>query len=171
MLVKMPSNATILNRPGEGGLEPSPLGPAAGMGSSAKVGNSEGGLGVDWRNYFVNITEVVNDIMAGRTVQAVTAATSTTIDLKAGRVINLSLGTNITAITLTNPSPSGALCQVTFQITNGASYTIAGWPSTTWGGGLAPVITTGAGATDTIILTTTNGGTSWRGYITSQAFA
>ena len=74
--------------------------------------------------------------------------------------------TENTTFTLSNPSPTGKLCSITIRIKQdgaGGAYTVA-WPGTvTWGGGSAPVMTTGNDAVDRFVLSTDDAGTSWYG--------
>jgi hypothetical protein len=72
---------------------------------------------------------------------------------------------------LSNPSPTGNLCEIVIKITQGASaYTVA-WPaSVKWPGGTAPTISVGAGAIDVVTLMTWDAGTTWYGNY-SQAYA
>ena len=74
--------------------------------------------------------------------------------------------TENTTFTLSNPSPTGKLCQIIIRIKQdgaGGAHTVA-WPaSVTWGGGSAPVVSTGNDAIDKFTLTTDDAGTSWFG--------
>jgi hypothetical protein len=84
--------------------------------------------------------------------------------------VSLSLGHTITTFNVSNAPASGQLGKLTLDITSSGSFVISDWPGTViWPGGVAPTITdTGV---DTIILTTVDGGTNWRGYIAGQDFS
>jgi len=81
--------------------------------------------------------------------------------------------TENTTFTLSNPSPTGKLCSIVIRIkqdTGGGAYTVA-WPGTvTWGGGTAPVMSTGNDAVDKFVLSTDDAGTTWFGEF-AQAYA
>ena len=74
--------------------------------------------------------------------------------------------TENTTFTLSNPSPTGKLCQIVIRIKQdgaGGAYTVA-WPaSVTWAGGTAPTMSTGNDAVDKFTLTTDDAGASWFG--------
>ena len=74
--------------------------------------------------------------------------------------------TENTTFTLSNPSPTGKLCAITIRIKQdsaGGAYTVA-WPAAVvWGGGTAPVMSTGNDAVDKFVLSTDDAGTSWYG--------
>lgn len=101
---------------------------------------------VGWGDNVTNLLSDLTDKLDG-TFQSVTASgAATTIDFANGRNVKLTLNAS-TTITLSNPI-SGLGCSI--YVKQGGSYTIA-WPSTVkWRGGLAPTITTGAGARDLI---------------------
>ena len=107
------------------------------------------------------------------TQQAVTTASaSLNIDMSLGWHVSLTLSHTITALTVSNVPVSGQLGKITFDITSTGAFNISDWPGTTiWASGAAPVITSGSGAKDTIVLTTTDGGLNWRGYTVAQAMS
>jgi len=105
---------------------------------------------------------------------AITEASSTTItiDLVDGNHVFTTLAHN-TTLTLSNPSPTGNRCFVTWEITqDGTGSRLVTWPaSVKWNAGSAPTLTTTAGGVDIITLTTRDAGTTWYGGIFGQAFA
>ena len=88
-----------------------------------------------------------------------------TADCSAGNSFYHLLTEN-TTFTLSNPSPTGKLCQIIIRIKQdgaGGQYTVA-WPGTvTWASGSNPVISTGNDAIDKFTLTTDDAGTLWFG--------
>jgi hypothetical protein len=101
--------------------------------------------------------------------QNVTAGAALTIDMSKGWHVALSLGATVTSFAVTNWPATGSVGKLTLDITNTGSFNITTWPTTTiWAGGAAPTITSGAGKQDTIVLTSTNGGTAFRAYVASQ---
>lgn len=99
--------------------------------------------------------------------QSVTSGSGTlTINVNSGFNVDLSLTGNVSGFTLTNWPASGFLGKLTLNITNTGAYNITAWPGTTrWQAGLAPTITSGASKRDTIVLTSSDGGTTFRGYV------
>jgi len=82
------------------------------------------------------------------------------------QTFNLTLGNVVTATltgagiwTITNPAPSGKSSTVTFILTNAGAFVITWAVVPKWPGGIPPVFT--AAGTDVVILTTTDGGTTW----------
>jgi hypothetical protein len=102
--------------------------------------------------------------------QSITASgASLSIDLSLGWVINLTLSANVTSIAFTNPPASGKFLRVPFNISSTGSFSMTGWPGTTiWSGGNPPTITSGSGKKDTILLTSSDGGSNFRGYVVGQ---
>ena len=74
--------------------------------------------------------------------------------------------TENTTFTLSNPSPTGKLCQIIIRIVQdgaGGAYTVT-WPaSVTWAGGSSPTVTVSNDAVDKFTLTTDDAGTTWFG--------
>ena len=100
------------------------------------------------------------------TKQDVTAAASTTIDITNGNVVKLSQDTNITTLTISNPSPTGNLCSLTIvrvKDATGTARTIT-WPAAVkWSSGTAPTLTQTTGCVDIISLISYDAGTTWYG--------
>lgn len=105
--------------------------------------------------------------------QAVTASAATlSIDMSKGWYVALSLAATVTSFSFTNWPATGSVGKVTLEITNTGTFNISTWPTgTTWAGASVPTITSGAGKVDVIVLTSTNGGTSFRGFVASQNMA
>jgi len=109
----------------------------------------------------------------GLTHNAITSTSNAiTADCSTGNSFYHLLTEN-TTFTLSNPSPTGKLCQIVIRIKqDGAAgaYTVT-WPaSVTWGGGTAPIMTTANDAVDKFTMTTDDAGTSWFGEF-AQAYA
>jgi len=89
-----------------------------------------------------------------------------TFDCEVSNSFDVSLTENITTITLSNPPASGnrGTIYIDFLQDGTGSRTVA-WPaSVQWPGGTAPIITVAATTgSDTITLTTFDGGTIWKG--------
>ena len=114
----------------------------------------------------------INAVLA-QEAQSLTASSSTlTIDMSKGWNVDLTLSANITAITVTNWPASKIMGKLLLNITTTGSYTITGWPGTTkWTFGVPPTVSTGAGAQDSIVLMSDDGGSNFKGYYVGKAFA
>lgn len=103
--------------------------------------------------------------------QSITHSVSGTrnIDYSAGQHVVLAVSANITSMTFSNLPASGKLARITLDITTTGTVTIA-LPTgsiTAAGAGYTPTV----GGKDTLILTTTDGGSTFRAYVAGQAFA
>lgn len=92
-----------------------------------------------------------------------TISGSVTIDLSAGLSVSATVG-GATSLAFTGV-PTGGTSVVVLWLTNGGAYTVT-WPSTIkWPGDTAPTLTE-SGA-DLVVLTTSDGGTTWLGTTTT----
>lgn len=101
------------------------------------------------------------------------AANVITLDLSNGNHFKTTLTENITTITISNlptaQSGSKLISIIWYVKQNGTgSWTITFPAAVKWSGGTSPTITTTAAYTDKIILTTTDGGTTYDGQITQN---
>lgn len=111
------------------------------------------------------------------TVSEVTAITSTagaaTLDLSVGDNFTHTLTENVT-YTFSNPATSGKASAFTLKVVQDASasgYTIT-WPtSVDWAAATAPTLTVTASAVDYFVFITTDGGTTYYGFVAGQALA
>lgn len=98
-----------------------------------------------------------------------TTGTSLAIDMNLGWHVALSLGHTITGFTVSNWPPDGILGKLTLEITNSGAFDIDDYPGTTiWSFGSMPTVTSGSGEKDTIMITSHDGGTNFRGYVVGQ---
>jgi hypothetical protein len=94
--------------------------------------------------------------------------------------INRNLGENvsvpqlfasITLVSIVGWPPPGFAGKVRLVIVNGGAFTISGWPSgVIWPSGIAPVLTSGAGKKDIILLMSDDGGVTIFGSIVGQDY-
>lgn len=115
-----------------------------------------------------NISELFND----RKVNSPTISSGTlTLDLSTGRFFNVSLNANVTTLAFSNvPSSVAAIIdlKLTQDATGGRTFT---WPSAVkWPNGYVPTVTSTANSVDIFTLLTTDGGTTWQGFIGGQRF-
>jgi hypothetical protein len=88
----------------------------------------------------------------------------TDINLELGNYISVTV-TGTATFTFSNPLPSPNACGFVLQLTNGGDYSVV-WPtSVRWAGGEAPELT-GSGV-DLLTFITNDGGTNWRGVVSS----
>ena len=110
-------------------------------------------------------------------IEEVTAITSSsnaaTINLRDGDNFTHTLTENVT-YTFSNPASSGKASAFTLKVVqdSGASgYTIT-WPSSVdWAAATAPTLTATADAVDYFVFITTDGGTTYYGFVAGQALA
>lgn len=96
----------------------------------------------------------------GELHQAVGSISGTvTVDLSLGNSVSATIAA-ATTLAFTGAT-SGACRTLLLTLTNGGAYTVT-WPGTVqWPGGTAPTLT--ASGVDLVILTTSDGGATWRG--------
>lgn len=91
------------------------------------------------------------------------------IDLESGNVVTATVDTSTTTFTFSNPPASGKAGSFTLELINGGSQTV-NWPaSVTWAGGTAPTLT--SSGVDVLSFYTTDGGTTWRGFLSGRDFS
>jgi hypothetical protein len=128
---------------------------------------------------------VVNEVgaylsMAGGTVtgpidlknQAVTQAGAVlTINRAVAENVSVSVTANITSVVVNGWPIAGTTGKLRLIINNTGAFTVAGWPTgTIWPGGTAPVITSGAGKKDIVLLMSDDGGVTIFGSIVGQDY-
>lgn len=100
-----------------------------------------------------------------------TTGTTETLDLANGTVHSATLDSNCT-FTFTG-SVASLACSFTLVLKQDATGNrTATWPAAVkWPGGTPPILTTTANATDVLVFTTIDNGTTWLGNIAGQAYA
>ncbi len=103
----------------------------------------------------------------GETVKAHgNTGTTETVDLEDGNVHTATLDNNCT-LTFSNPPASGTAGSFTLILTqDGTGSRTVTWPaSVDWAGATAPTLSTGASDVDVLTFLTTDGGTTWLGFL------
>jgi hypothetical protein len=98
---------------------------------------------------------------------------SLTLDLEAANVFVVTLTENVSTMTLSNPPSSTKAGSVTLMLKQDAvgNRTVS-WPAAAkWPGGTAPVVSTAANAVDLFAFFTTDGGTTWYGFVGGNGFS
>jgi len=99
-----------------------------------------------------------------------TTGGSITCNLENGNIHTITLN-KATTFTFSNPPASGKAGSLTLIINQGTTAYAVTWPSSVdWSGGSAPDLSTVS--TDyVLVFLTTDGGTTWRGWLSGSAFA
>jgi hypothetical protein len=122
---------------------------ATAIGYNARVGTSNT---IQLGNTFVTNVNTSGAITAKNYITTVpaniTAATTTVLDFSTGNILKVSLGANITTLSVTNATAGTYL----LEIIQGGTYTVAFPAAWKWSGGLAPTITATSGKTDIITI-------------------
>lgn len=106
------------------------------------------------------------------TVITANSGAAYTVSLADGNIFELTLTDNCT-LTFSSPPASGKAGSVTLILhQDGVGNRTVTWPgSMTWSGGTTPTLTTTTNAVDIIQLFTTDGGTTWRGFLAGLNFS
>lgn len=106
------------------------------------------------------------------TVSSPTISAGTlTLNLETSNIFTVALNAAITTLTISNPPASGSGGSFTLIFTADGTPRSVTWPaSIKWAGGTAPVITSASGKIDTFAFFSSDGGTTWQGYIGGQNF-
>ncbi len=94
-----------------------------------------------------------------------------TLNLETSNIFTVSLNAAITTITITNVPASGSGASFTLIFTADGTPRSVTWPaSIKWANGTAPTITSAIGKADSFAFFSSDGGTSWQGYVGGQNF-
>lgn len=91
------------------------------------------------------------------------------IDISSAAIFTITLTTNITSVSFTNPNSSGTISKFILEFTaNGTAHTIA-WPSTVkWSNGTPPTMTSTLNKKDAFSFYTYDGGVTYIASIIGQ---
>jgi len=90
------------------------------------------------------------------------------IDLSAGNYFTKTISAN-TTLTVSNVAASGSVSAFVLELTNAGTFVITWFSGVTWPSGTAPTLSD-AGV-DTLAFFTTDGGTTWRGFVLGTGMA
>ena len=109
---------------------------------------------------FATITETL--------ISPVISSNILNLNLASGTFFKTNL-TSTVSVNFNNPPPAGKVFSFTLQfVANGSQYIVT-WPtSVKWSGGIVPTITSTNGKIDTLSFFTTDGGTSYFGFLAGQ---
>ena len=106
------------------------------------------------------------------TVSSPTISAGTLVlNLETSNIFTVSLNAAITTLTISNPPASGSGGSFTLILTADGTARAVTWPaSIKWAGGTAPTITSTSGKVDSFAFFSSDGGTTWQGYVGGQNF-
>ena len=106
------------------------------------------------------------------TVSSPTISAGTLVlNLETSNIFTVSLNAAITTLTISNPPASGSGGSFTLIFTADGTARAVTWPAAIkWAGGTAPTITSTSGKVDSFAFFTSDGGTTWQGYVGGQNF-
>jgi len=90
------------------------------------------------------------------------------IDLSAGNYFTYTLS-GAQTLTISNVASSGSVSAFVLEVTNGGSAALTFFSGVTWAAATAPTLT--AAGVDTLAFFTTDGGTTWRGFVLGLGMA
>ncbi len=93
------------------------------------------------------------------------AIAASAIDMQLGTLFTKTI-TAATTFTTSNVPATGLVCAFTLELTNGGSSAITWWTGIKWTGGTAPTLT--SAGVDILGFYTRDGGTTWRGFVSSK---
>jgi hypothetical protein len=95
-----------------------------------------------------------------------------TLDLSAAQVFTVSLNASVTTLTISN-TPATASRSIGFTLiltADGTARTVAWGAAVLWPGGTGPTLTSTNGKKDVFSFVTTDGGTTWLGFVGGQNY-
>jgi uncharacterized protein YjbI with pentapeptide repeats len=106
------------------------------------------------------------------TVSSPTISAGTLVlNLETSNIFTVSLNAAITTLTISNPPASGSGGSFTLIFTADGTARAVTWPaSIKWAGGTAPTLTSTSGKVDSFAFFSSDGGTTWQGYVGGQNF-
>jgi hypothetical protein len=128
------------------------------------------GMPIDMQDQQLTRPEL-KDFSETSTTPAVSAG-ALTLDLETGNVFEVTLNEDVTTLALANPPAAGRAGSCTLILRQDATggRTLA-WPgSIRWPAGNPPAISVAANAADVFAFVTTDGGTTWYGFLGGKDF-
>ena len=132
-------------------------------------------IGVSVQAYDADTTknDVANTFTAAQTfgasvVEKKVAMGANNIDLSLGNYFTYTLS-GAQTLTVSNVASSGSVSAFILEVTNGGSAALSYFSGVTWAAATAPTLT--AAGVDTLAFFTTDGGTTWRGFVLGLGMA
>ena len=113
-------------------------------------------------------TPTLTSVKETRTAPTISGG-SLTLDLAGSSVFDVSLNAAITSITISNPAASGTAHGFVLTFTADGTARAVTWPAAVkWPSGTAPTLTSTNNKKDAFVFMTTDGGTSYHGFVAGQ---
>lgn len=97
-------------------------------------------------------------------VDVASTSGSLSISYTPGKVVRVTLGGNVTSFTITNWPPNNTLGRILLEIYYAGTYAITDWPAAIrWPSDAVPALSSTPGKSDSILLWTTDGGSTVKG--------
>lgn len=113
--------------------------------------------------------KTITGLKETKTSPAISSGTLT-LDCSAGNVFSVSLNASISTLAFSNVPTTGIGYSLTLAlVADGTARTVTWGASIKWPGGMAPTLTSTSGKEDVFVLTTWDGGSSWRAFIAGQS--
>ena len=130
-------------------------------------------IGVTVQAYDANITTATNtQTLTNKTATGLketkVAMGANNIDLSAGNYFTYTLS-GAQTLTVSNVASSGSVSAFVLEVTNGGSAALTFFSGVTWAAATPPTLT--AAGVDTLAFFTTDGGTTWRGFVLGLGMA
>ena len=110
--------------------------------------------------------------LANKTITGVietkVAMSANDIDLSAGNYFTKTIS-GATTLTVSNVASSGSVSAFVLELTNGGSAAVTFFSGVTWAAATPPTLT--AAGVDTLAFFTSDGGTTWRGFVLGLGMA
>lgn len=115
--------------------------------------------------------EGVQGVIDDLVVNLGAVAAAMTVDLSTGNTFTANLNAASCAITIQAGAMAGRITSFTLFLRQGSGANKVTWPpSVKWPYGVAPVLSYAQGAEDAFVLTSTDGGATWRGFFAGGGF-
>ena len=111
---------------------------------------------------------ILNTATATGLKETKVAMSANDINLSAGNYFTKTIS-GATTLTVSNVASSGSVSAFVLELTNGGSAAVTFFSGVTWAAATAPTLT--AAGVDTLAFFTTDGGTTWRGFVLGLGMA
>jgi hypothetical protein len=134
----------------------------------ADIGSTVQGYDADTTKNDVANTFTAAQTFGAGVVEKKVAMAAHAIDLSLGNYFTYTLS-GAQTLTVSNVASSGSVSAFVLEVTNGGSAALTFFSGVTWAAATAPTLT--AAGVDTLAFFTTDGGTTWRGFVLGLGMA
>lgn len=136
--------------------------------SSSDIGSTVQGYDADTTKNDVANTFTAKQTFGKALQETKVAIAASEIDLAEGNYFTKTISTT-TTFTVANTASSGTVSAFVLELTNGGAATVNWFSGVTWNAATAPTLT--ASGVDVLAFFTTDGGTTWRGFVLGLGMA